>query len=78
MNQEHSKIKLTLLKYKEVHSPYFSVLKEWLVPLAEPRIVDALIQVSYLVSLDNDFRRYEVVLAGTVMAGNQQNTETFR
>lgn len=36
-------------------------------------MVEALIQVSYLVLPDNDFRVYEVVLAGTLTAANEQN-----
>lgn len=36
-------------------------------------MVEAMIQVSYLVLPDNDLRVYEVMLAGTVMAANGQN-----
>lgn len=36
-------------------------------------MVEALIQASYLVLPDSDVRVYEVVLAGTVTAANQQN-----
>ena len=36
-------------------------------------MVEAVIQASYLVFLDSDFRVYEVVLAGTVTAANEQN-----
>ena len=61
-----------------IDSPYFRVVKDWLELWAEPRTVEALIQVSYLVLLDNDFRVYEVVLPGTVISENENKQKSAR
>lgn len=58
---------------RSFHSPYTRVVNEWLKLVVEPLMVEALIQVSYLVLRSNDFRVYEVVLAGTVISENEEN-----